>query len=285
MQLTREYFEREYVEKGHTSVDIAVEVGFAPNTVRARMKKLGIPIRSRKAVRLGARKDVPEGVLRELYTVQRKTVREVAKETGFSASYVARALRKFGLNEPDRTCVGKPSPLRGCKRSAETIQKVQETKLRRHSQNGPKPKSVAERFWSKVVKSAECWLWNGTKNNHGYGMLLDGPGKRLAHRISWELHFGSIPHRQNVLHRCDNPACVRPEHLFLGSMQANSVDMYKKGRWGNQYAVRLSSTDGERIRKLYAGGEVTQEALAALFDVHQTTISRIVLNKTHNQDT
>lgn len=280
MRLTREYFEKEYVEKERTSVDIAAEVGLSPNTVRTRMKKLGIPVRSRKAARLGSREDVSEETLREFYTKKKMTVREVAAKTGFSPSYIARALCKFGLNEPGRTNAGKPSPPQGRKRDTDIVRRIQETKRRRHSQNGPTPKPLVDRFWSKVAKSAECWLWQGTKNNNGYGLLLDGSGKRLAHRISWELHFGSIPHRQNVLHKCDNPACVRPDHLFLGSMQSNSTDMYKKGRWGNQHAVRLSSDDVCRIRKLYDGG-MTQEQLAALYGVHQTTISRIVRSKRH----
>lgn len=95
--------------------------------------------------------------------------------------------------------------------------------------------SVETRFWHKVeVKSeAECWEWKGNKNKTGYGLLWisDRPAaKRLAHRLSWEIHNGEIPDELGVLHKCDNPPCVNPAHLFLGTFRDNMKDKISKER-------------------------------------------------------
>lgn len=97
----------------------------------------------------------------------------------------------------------------------------------------------ADRFWSKVEKSEGCWTWNGALQTNGYGKIYAGPSpgsaKRgsavmAAHRASWVLHFGEIGDGLSVLHRCDNPLCVRPDHLFLGDHAANMRDCAAKGR-------------------------------------------------------
>lgn len=91
-----------------------------------------------------------------------------------------------------------------------------------------------KRFWSKVNKSGECWIWTASKRNKGYGAFvypsLDGDIiQGRAHRFSWEIHFGPIPEGLCVLHKCDIPACVNPEHLFLGTKADNNRDLYEKG--------------------------------------------------------
>lgn len=102
-----------------------------------------------------------------------------------------------------------------------------------------KTRSLSERFWKKVdqngpthpVLGTPCWVWTASRFVRGYGALKvdDGP-KGYAHRISWELHFGPIPDGLWVLHRCDNPPCVNPAHLFLGTHLDNMADMDAKGR-------------------------------------------------------
>ncbi len=90
--------------------------------------------------------------------------------------------------------------------------------------------SFAKRFWGKVLRTGDCWLWVGARNPKDYGKL-GLYGKTLAsHRVSYELSFGPIPDGLAVLHKCDNPPCVRPDHLFLGTLKDNSQDCLAKGR-------------------------------------------------------
>lgn len=98
--------------------------------------------------------------------------------------------------------------------------------------NGSTRKTISEKFWSKVSKTNECWVWTGAINDNGYGYLAFKNPRRniLAHRISWEIHHGSIRGGLRILHRCDNPPCVRPEHLFKGTDLDNVRDCISKGR-------------------------------------------------------
>lgn len=111
--------------------------------------------------------------------------------------------------------------------------------------------SLKARFWAKVAKVesvTECWLWQGSRINSGYG-VIGRSGKRaknvLAHRLSWELAFGEIPAGLFVCHHCDVKLCVRPAHLFLGTAADNAADMVAKGRqsdgqWMRLYPERVS---------------------------------------------
>ena len=95
------------------------------------------------------------------------------------------------------------------------------------------PKAVAKRFWERVRKSEGCWVWFGYCTRYGYGMFQARAVSHhplYAHRVSWLLAFGAIPKGLHVLHRCDNPACVRPDHLFLGTQRDNNDDRDRKGR-------------------------------------------------------
>jgi hypothetical protein len=76
----------------------------------------------------------------------------------------------------------------------------------------------------------DCWEWRAARNPRGYGVINDGTRIQLAHRVAWALEHGSVPDGISVLHRCDNAACVRLDHLFLGTRADNNADMMAKGR-------------------------------------------------------
>jgi len=95
----------------------------------------------------------------------------------------------------------------------------------------------AERFWAKVQKSDGCWLWTASTDGKGYGKMLVDGGLQQAHRISWQLHTGISPGALDVCHTCDNPPCVRPDHLFAGTALDNIMDMLSKGRRPAHYDI------------------------------------------------
>ena len=114
-------------------------------------------------------------------------------------------------------------------------------------------KSREERFWAKVRKGPGCWEWTGTKSsNMGHPIIGTGPRGTViheyAHRVSWELHFGPIPDELRVLHRCDNPGCVRPDHLWLGTRLDNMRDCAAKGRIDTAPARAARAANREAMR-------------------------------------
>lgn len=81
-----------------------------------------------------------------------------------------------------------------------------------------------------VTDDGSCWEWTGAKNSYGYGMVLSGKKLLRAHRVMYEMTFDDIPSGMFVMHSCDNPGCVNPDHLSLGTPLSNSNDMVLKGR-------------------------------------------------------
>jgi hypothetical protein len=124
----------------------------------------------------------------------------------------------------------------------------------------PVTRPIEERFWEKVKKTSGCWEWTAARNNRGYGMLGNSLGVKkkmiLAHHVSFELANGKVPKGMWVLHRCDNPGCVNPAHLFLGDNTVNVNDMHRKGRgWGGigpetAYAILWESRSGVPRKKI-----------------------------------
>lgn len=103
-------------------------------------------------------------------------------------------------------------------------------------QNTTPQQSPEDRFWSKVDKGGDCWVWTAGRIKRGYGRFRMYGRRYLAHRVAYLLSVGPIPDGMGVLHRCDNPPCCNPAHLFLGTDADNSRDMVTKGR--NAYGER-----------------------------------------------
>lgn len=107
--------------------------------------------------------------------------------------------------------------------------------------------SEEQRFWSKVNKTDQCWIWIASKLPKGYGVFGTVKEKRkhiLAHRYSYKYHFGDFDKKMFVCHKCDNPSCVNPEHLFLGNNKLNMEDANKKGRmyYVNKHNIHKNKT-------------------------------------------
>ena len=133
---------------------------------------------------------------------------------------------------------------------------------------------VEDQFWPHVKKTDGCWIWMAGKTSAGYGTMCRHKKRLYAHRISYELHCGKIPKGKHVLHKCDNPSCVNPEHLFLGNPLINAHDKIRKGR---QPGAKACLTDKEiaEIRKLSFEGS-SNKKIAELFNVSQPYVSRVI---------
>jgi hypothetical protein len=133
-----------------------------------------------------------------------------------------------------------------------------------------KAKPIAERFWSKVDRTGDCWLWLGSRHKFGYGNFNPTRNKKVgAHRVAWELTFGPVPEGLWVLHSCDNSPCCRPDHLFLGTPLDNHADMMAKNRQakGDRMGyAKLTESQAKEVRRLRAEGASYSE-LGALFGI------------------
>ena len=154
--------------------------------------------------------------------------------------------------------------------------------------------SMPNRLLSKVTRRPNgCWEWAGAKHHSGYGRIkVDGEWK-AAHRIAYEALIGALAPDQFVCHRCDNPRCVNPSHLFAGTHAENMADMARKGRAARPHGslnvnATLSARQVEAIRELYrrhppvvgSHAKGVCRFLASWFGVHHTTIRRVVTGRT-----
>lgn len=165
-----------------------------------------------------------------------------------------------------------------------------------NKRHGPRPTPIAERFWIKVDKNGPipthcpelgcCWMWTAARSA-GYGVLgvsvptTDGRMARRmekAHRVSWELAYGRISKGRDILHRCDNPPCVRPEHLQEGTHAENMKHMFSRGR--RPCPGRLNVEQVQRLREAYFSDPMISTAgLAGEYGLARETIRLILLGK------
>lgn len=139
-----------------------------------------------------------------------------------------------------------------------------------------RPEDIPAHFWARVEKSATCWIWRGLVKRNGYGCFYADGRLRGAHRVSWELTNGPIPPGLCVCHNCpdgDNPLCVNPAHLFLGTVRENNRDRDRKGR--TRTATKLTEEMVREIVALLRGGTISQRSIAARFGVSDRTINCI----------
>ena len=159
-----------------------------------------------------------------------------------------------------------------------------------------KQRSIAERFWPKVRKAGpdDCWIWTGSQTPSGYGQIGRGSrgcGQLQAHRVSWELANGPIPDGLWVLHKCDNPPCVNPSHLFIGTRADNMRDCASKRRLlaqanpsrlarGSRHGkAKITERDAIGIRSRLHAGE-SQSAIARSLGVSVALVHFIANGRT-----
>lgn len=142
---------------------------------------------------------------------------------------------------------------------------------------------------SVKILEGGCWLFTGGKQSQGYGMIYDAErkGNVRAHIVSYAIHVETIPKGLLVLHTCDNPWCVNPEHLFLGTHQDNVDDMRSKGRdsFGDNVGekngqAKLTKANVLDIRRLLNTGQYTQDQIGDMFGVTRGTVKNIKLGVT-----
>jgi hypothetical protein len=183
-----------------------------------------------------------------------------------------RAARKAGLVDNVRRCSvagcdGVYDTGGYCARHYAAWRRNGDTELRQEQIHG---KTVAERLAAYTKHASGCWEWTGARNPQGYGVLRVGESARLAHRIAWELERGPIPLGLHACHRCDNPGCVRSDHIFLGTIADNNADMRAKGRNSGK-----PSKLTKRAIRLIEASPAKNPDLAHRFGVSETTIRAI----------
>jgi uncharacterized protein YbaR (Trm112 family) len=151
-----------------------------------------------------------------------------------------------------------------------------------HCQHIIKLNSLEDTFWSYVDKRGSCWIWLGGVDKDDYGdFRWRINGERKTHRLSYTLAHGAIPKGMLVCHSCDNPRCVNPSHLFLGTPKDNTQDMHRKGRAPVRKgmavpASKLTEQQVREIRTLYATGEYSQAQLAETYGLSQGSIGDLI---------
>lgn len=149
---------------------------------------------------------------------------------------------------------------------------------------------LEERFWLYVDKKgdSECWNWVGSVK-HGYGNLHNDKRNIGSHKLSYILHRGKVPEGKEVCHRCNNRACVNPNHLYVGTHKQNMQQVTADKRWlrmdhrgEKNNSAKIKATDVPIIRKLYSMGKYKKKQLAHLYNISISQIGRIINKRAWN---
>jgi hypothetical protein len=144
-------------------------------------------------------------------------------------------------------------------------------------------KNLRERFYEKflVRPKTRCWIWIGSRNKRNYGQMSTRRGCSPVHasRVSWGLHYGEIPRGMFVLHRCDNPPCVNPEHLFVGNQKENVADMLRKRRGLVGQKNGQAKLNVDEVLAIREMSGKSQQQIAQQFGINQQQVSKIRLRK------
>jgi hypothetical protein len=143
---------------------------------------------------------------------------------------------------------------------------------------------LEERYWSKVDKgnTDECWEWQASTNRHGYGWFFVDGEPKLAHRVIADAK-GMDTDGELVLHHCDNPSCVNPNHLYIGTQADNMRDRAERSDYSGQHGeehgmAKLTEDEVKEIRERYNSENITQVELGEEYGIGQTQVSNIVRN-------
>lgn len=148
-----------------------------------------------------------------------------------------------------------------------------------------KPNTKCDLLSKYIISSDGCWIYTGSTNQAGYGQFRVNGYLYRTHRLSWEIHNGPIPAQMKVLHHCDNPKCMNPTHLFLGSQQDNVNDCKFKGRFKSNAGscnpkAFLNECEVIQIKELLRAGKFSQGEIAHKFKISRSTINNIATGKT-----
>ncbi|GAG00515.1 unnamed protein product, partial [marine sediment metagenome] len=142
--------------------------------------------------------------------------------------------------------------------------------------------SLEKKFWRHVDKRNhdECWPWTGPLRGKGYGHINHMSSMNLsAHRVSWILHNGFVPEGKLVLHRCDNPACVNPSHLYIGTYSDNNMDREYRNPGTSGRPSTIGARNTQLIIDFYKSGKFKQTQLSKIFGISRAQVSRICTGK------
>lgn len=194
---------------------------------------------------------------------------------------------KPAYSQGDRPLKGSDTnTLKYCRKHLAWLRKYGSTDFHRNAQG-----TLGERFWKFVDKTDGCWIWNGSKQAKGYGLIQDTPikgarhGKTLlAHRVSYQMHYGDLGPGDYVLHSCDNPQCTNPLHLRKGTCSENIKEAFDKGRKkpNKQFgeASGKSKLTDDRVRFIKAHPELGHKAIADMFGLSPNCIRGVRIGRT-----